>query len=134
MPGRSAPFAAYAFGVYLTDALGAETPLGGFSAASGLPQKVAGVHKVGDVTLKRGVIEDVSTQSNWISAARSGGAAATRDVIVSERVATGAVLNSWRLVHAVPKKCTGPTLGGKSGDVAIEELVLSPEGIEFCPH
>jgi phage tail-like protein len=40
---------------------------------------------------------------------------------------------SWTLRSVSPKKWTGPTLAGKGGaDVAMEELVLSVEKIEYA--
>ena len=39
---------------------------------------------------------------------------------------------TWKLLFAQPKKWTGPTLAAKGGtDVAMEELVLCHQGIEY---
>jgi T4-like virus tail tube protein gp19 len=39
---------------------------------------------------------------------------------------------TWKLLSAQPKSWTGPSLAGKGGtDVAMEELVLCCQGIEF---
>ena len=41
-------------------------------------------------------------------------------------------VQSWKLFGVVPLKYTGPTFAAKGGgDVAMEELVLSIEGLEF---
>jgi phage tail-like protein len=133
MADRSVVFAEYAFVVYLKDFLGAETPLGGFADAEGLPRKVPGLHKVGDVTLKRGVVADSSTLSNWIAGARSGGTTSKLDVIVTQRGAGNTPLQSWRFVQAYPTKYVGPPLGGKTSEVAIETLILSAESVEIVP-
>ena len=37
----------------------------------------------------------------------------------------------WKLLNARPMKVTGPSLNGKSSDVAVEELVLSAENIQM---
>jgi phage tail-like protein len=132
MAARAAPFHEYAFTVYLKDPVGAETPIGGFSAAAGLPVKLTGVHKAGDVTLKRGVIADSNAVSHWISTARDN-ASARRDVIVSERGGPGTVLKSWRFVNAHPKKYVGPPLVGAASEIAIETLTLTHEGVELWP-
>src|SRR5271170_2284133 len=135
MPNRTAPYPSYIFILYLsgsnlTGAGEAEMPLGGFSNAGGLPQKVTGLQKLGDVTLKRGVVNS-SDLWNWINSARGDGKAGRRDAILTQRDAVNAPLTSWRLRNATPKKYTGPTLGGKGGgDLAIEELILSVENIE----
>jgi hypothetical protein len=40
----------------------------------------------------------------------------------------------YKLFAVTPKGYTGPTLSGKgTGDLAIEELVLAPEGYEISP-
>ena len=39
-----------------------------------------------------------------------------------------------KLTNVVPSKYTGPTLAGKGGgEVAMEELELTPEGIAVMP-
>ena len=39
---------------------------------------------------------------------------------------------SWKLHQVVLMKYTGPTLAGKGGtDVAMEELVLAAEGLDY---
>jgi phage tail-like protein len=128
MPDRSVLFPAHSFLVVVKDAHGAETVLGGFVEATNLPRKVHGVHKAGDVTLKRGI---VSSQAlwNWLEA----GAGGRRDFVLIQRGEAGIPLASWRLNRGLPVKYTGPTLSGKGSDVAIEELVLSFEGIEWIP-
>jgi phage tail-like protein len=137
MPNRTAPYHAYNFVLYLKDANSAEKPLGGFSHVDGLDPdgldpKIPGIHKVSDVTLKRGVI-DSSDLSSWITSARGNGASAMREVTVTQLDVGNLPLKSWRLVNVTPVKYTGPELGSKGGDLAIEELVLSPERIEIAP-
>lgn len=95
-------------------------------------QKIDGIHKVGDVTLKRGVV-DSSCLWNWISQVRHSGDASENDVIITRLVAANRPIQAWKLRNAKPKKYTGPPLGGKGGDVAMEELVLSAEAIEIAP-
>jgi phage tail-like protein len=126
---------------------GAEA-FGGFSDVSGLGteltiaeyrngnekenhvRKVPGVHKVSDVTLKRGIVNSTSVW-DWIKQARTQGVAAQKNVSVTLRDETGKDVQSWLLRGVVPMKYTGPTLAGKGGgDVAMEELVLSAEGLE----
>ena len=114
MADRSVVFAAYAFVVYLKDSLGAgRRRLAEFADAEGLPRKVPGLHKVGDVTLKRGVVAGSSTLSNWIAGARSGGATSKLDVIVTaNRGAGNTPLQSWRFVQAYTTKYVGLSVRG----------------------
>jgi phage tail-like protein len=142
MIARDTPYGAFNFQVDLGDGLA-----GGFSDVSGLVtemtvaeyrngtdaenhvRKIPGVHKVGDVTLKRGLIGQ-NQLFDWIRATRTEGYKAKRSVTVSLLdEARTAIVATWKLAGVVPLKYTGPTLAGKGGgDVAMEELVLSCEG------
>ena len=145
---RTAPLPAYN---YLVDIGGrpADQPLGGFSDVSGLEtdihiseyrdgnekephvRKIPGSHKVGDVTLMRGVV-DSSDLWAWIMNARTNGVDAQRDVTITLLDEAGKPIQKWKLRGVVPMKYTGPTLAGKGGgDVAMEELVLSAEAYEI---
>lgn len=148
MPDRTAPYPAYN---YLVDIGGRDPnqPLGGFSDVSGLStdihmseyrdgnerephvRKIPGSHKVGDVTLKRGIVNS-SDLWNWISDTRTNGYSAKRDVTITLRDEANKPVQAWKLRSVAPMKYTGPTLAGKgAGDVAMEELVLSAEGFEI---
>lgn len=149
MPDRVTPYGAFNFLVNLNGPRGPEEPLGGFSDVSGLGtemtiaeyrngndaenhvRKIPGVHKVSDVTLKRGIVNS-SDLWDWIDDVRRNGPEAQRDVTITLRDEAGADVESWTLHGVVPMKYTGPTLAAKGGgDVAMEELVLSAEGLEF---
>ena len=132
MPNNPIPFPTQAYLLALSDSLGTEKPLGGFAEAAGLPVKVRGLNKVTDVTLKRDVVNS-SDLSAWLQAARSGGVAVRRNVVLTLRDSAGSPVITWRFSNAYPTKYQGPTLGGKGNDVAIEELVLSPEAVEWIP-
>lgn len=151
MADRTAPYPAYN---YLVDLKGPRDPsalLGGFSDVSGLNteihisdyrdgnevnphvRKIPGSHTVGKVTLKRGV---VNTQDlwDWISQTRTTGVDAARDVTITLRDESGANVQIFKLTNAFPSKYTGPTLSGKGGgEVAMEELELTAEGLEISP-
>jgi len=91
--------------------------------------KFPGIHKAGDVTLKRGVIGEQNLY-DWLELCRTGKIhEAKRNIVItlqSEDRDTAVV--TWKLMSAMPIKWTGPTLTAKGGgDVAIEELVLSVE-------
>jgi phage tail-like protein len=139
---RDTPYGAFNFTVDLGTGVA-----GGFSDVSGLVtemtvseyrngsdaenhvRKIPGVHKVGDVTLKRGLIGSLDL-FDWIKQTRTDGYKAKRTVVIQlqDESRSGPVA-TWRLQGAMPLKYTGPTLAGKGGgDVAMEELVLSVEG------
>jgi phage tail-like protein len=150
MPNRTAPLPAYNYTVNLNGPRDPNKLLGGFSDVSGLEtdihiseyrdgnepdphvRKIPGSHKVGDVTLKRGVV-DSSDLWAWITAARTTGVKAQRDVVITLRDEAGNPVQQWKLRRVLPMKYTGPTLAGKGGgDVAMEELVLAAEGYEIA--
>lgn len=145
MASRTAPYGAFN---YIVNFDGGEI-FGGFSDVSGIGtemtvaeyrngnekenhvRKVAGVHKVSDVTLKRGIIDSTSLWE-WIEQTRIAGPDAQKTVTVTLLDEAHAPVQSWVLQGAIPMKYTGPTLAGKGGgDVAMEELVLSAEGLKI---
>jgi len=149
MADRTVPYGAFNFLVNLNGPNGPETPLGGFSDVSGLGveltiaeyrngndkenhvRKVAGIHKVSDVTLKRGIVNSKDFW-DWLKEAQRNGPKAQRSVVITLLDEAGAQVESWTLRNVVPMKYTGPTLAAKGGgEVAMEELVLSAEGIEL---
>lgn len=94
------------------------------------PRKISGMYKVGDVTLKRGMI-GATDLYEWIDQTRKGDQAAMRSVTISlqDEAHDGPVM-TWRLTRARPMRYTAPSLNGKGGtDVAIEELVVSCEDL-----
>lgn len=145
---RSTPYSAFNFVVNLNSGEDPDSELGGFSDVSGLVteftmaeyrtgnsrvnhvRKLPGLHKVGDVTLKRGVVDSLSF-FDWVKQTREQAFQAKRDVLITLRDETGKPVRAWKLQGVLPLKYTGPTLAAKGGgDVAMEELVLSAEGIE----
>jgi len=96
------------------------------------PRKITGMHKVPDVTLKRGVIGEVELLHQWIQAVRNGDQNDRRTVNIQlqDEAHTGPV-QQWVLNEARPIKYTGPSLTAKGTDVAIEELVLACERIDL---
>jgi phage tail-like protein len=147
MPNRTVPYSPWSYLISFTQSRGTVKPLGGFQEVVGLsnraavfrdpgalhPQKIPGQHKVGDITLKRGVVGGADL-AGWIADARTQGTSAQSEATVTLRNEAGVPVTTWKLSGATPVRYTGPTLGGKgSGDIAIEELVLSAERIEIVP-
>jgi phage tail-like protein len=123
--------------------------VGGFSDVSGLSQEVKyseyrnGNEKVGtvrkipnthtndDVTLKRGLIGSDDLKA-WLNTVRDGTADPRTVTISLLDESRDNTVCTWTLRRAQPKKWTGPTLAAKGGgEVAMEELVLVHEGIEY---
>jgi phage tail-like protein len=95
-------------------------------------RKVNGIYKVGDVTLKRGLMGALDLYE-WIDQVRTGDQSAKRNITISLRDESGQnVVMVWRLSNARPMRYTAPSFNAKGGtDVAIEELVLSCEDLKI---
>lgn len=149
---RDNPYGAFNFIVNLGGGAqgdGAEgTIIGGFSDVSGLGldlsyseyrngnekvntvRKVPNTHKNDDVTLKRGVVGSDDLFA-WLKGVRDGTADPRTVTIFLLDEARNSVA-TFKLTNAQPKKWTGPTLAAKGGgEVAMEELHLVHEGIEY---
>ncbi len=145
MANRTTPYGAFN---YLVNFDGGVV-FGGFSDVSGIGtevtvaeyrngndkenhvRKVAGIHKVSDVTLKRGILNS-KTLFDWISQTRTQGPAAQRNVTITLLDEAHTPVQTWVLRGVIPMKYTGPTLAGKGGgDVAMEEIALSAEAMEI---
>jgi phage tail-like protein len=122
--------------------------IGGFSDVSGLGmdinyseyrngnerfntvRKVPNTHKVDDVTLKRGLVgsDDLFL---WMKGVRDG-TPDPRNISISLLNEARETVATWTLRNAQPKSWKGPTLAAKGGgEVAMEELHLVHEGIEY---
>jgi len=93
-------------------------------------RKVPGMYKVGDVTLKRGLIGALDLV-DWVNQVRTGDPNARRNITIQLRDEAGTnTVMTWRLTNARPMRYTAPSLNAKaSTDVSIEELVLSCEDL-----
>jgi len=148
MAVRDTPYGAYNFIVELNDGSASDRAIGGFSDVSGIGtelnmmeyrqgndrenrvRKIPGLHKVSDVTLKRGIMGTTNFYE-WINVTRRD-PTFRRNVSITLNDEQGNPVLRWNLINARPMKWTGPTLAGKGGsDVAMEELVVAAEGFEF---
>lgn len=94
-------------------------------------RKLTGLQKVGDVTLKRGIIGSLNLYQ-WLDQIRNGDAAAIRNVVISlQNEDHTATVMTWKLLHARIIKHTSGPLNAKGTDVAMEELTLAYERLEL---
>ena len=145
---RDDPYGAFNYKVTITPKSGDEIR-GAFSDVTGLSTEVtyaeyregtdAGNHtrrvpttyKVGDITLKRGLIGSLDLYK-WIDLVRKGDQSARATVLIElKNESATETIASWQLSGARPSKWTGPTLGAKSTEVAMEELTLVCEDMQF---
>jgi phage tail-like protein len=94
-------------------------------------QKITGLNKATDVTLKRGVIGQLDLYG-WLNDIRNGDQNALRTVTVQlQNEDHTQVVQTWKLLRArIIKHVSGP-LNAKGTDVALEELTLSYERLEM---
>jgi phage tail-like protein len=146
---RNNPYGAFNYLVSLGDKNNDQEEIfGGFSDVSGLgsevsyseyrngnekfntARKIPNTHKVDDVTLKRGLCGSLRLYA-WQKSVADGAYAPTTVTITLLDEARQPIA-TWVLRNAQPKKWTGPTLAAKGGgEVAMEELSLVHEGIEY---
>jgi phage tail-like protein len=93
--------------------------------------KIQGTYKVPDVTLKRGIVSGTSTLAGWIQDANGRSANPKHHVVLQTIDGSGRPVASYSLVNSWVTKYKGPPLNGKGNDVAIEELEISPTGLEI---
>jgi phage tail-like protein len=94
-------------------------------------RKLAGLQRVTDVTLKRGIIGSLNLYQ-WLDQIRNGDAAGYRNVVIylQNEDHTTTVM-TWKLVRARIIKHTSGPFNAKGTDVAMEELVLAYERLEL---
>jgi phage tail-like protein len=104
---------------------GAAGPHAGFQECSAI-QKLAGLNKSAEVTLKRGVINSAQLQQ-WLDQIRKNDKARHRTVKVMQQDEEHNIVQTWKLLRGrIIKHISGPR-NAKGGDVAIEELVIAYE-------
>ena len=94
-------------------------------------QKITGLNKSTDVTLKRGVIGSLDLYQ-WLDAIRNGDQSALRTVTVQlQDEAHTTVVQTWKLLRArIIKHVSGP-MNAKGTDVAMEELTIAYERLQM---
>ena len=94
-------------------------------------QKITGMNKATDVTLKRGVIGSLDLYS-WLNDIRNGDEAAYRTVTVQLMNEDHTqVAQTWKLLRARAIRHVSGPFNARRSDVAIEELTLAYERLEL---
>jgi phage tail-like protein len=146
---RERPYVQFNFLVQLDPSVSPEEPAAGFQECSNIGmevtvaeyrrgnsrensvQKITGMNKATDVTLKRGVIGSLDLY-RWLDGIRNGDQAAYRDVVIQlQSEDHSAVVMTWKLLRArIIKHVSGP-MNAKGTGVAMEELTLACERLEM---
>lgn len=94
-------------------------------------QKITGMNKATDVTLKRGAIGSLDLYQ-WLDAVRNGDQSSYRTVTIQLQSEDHTqVVQTWKLLRARPTKVTHGPLNAKGTDVAMEELVIHYERLQM---
>jgi phage tail-like protein len=94
-------------------------------------QKITGLNKATDVTLKRGAIGSLDLY-NWLDQIRNGDQQAYRTVTIQlQNEDHTQVVQTWKLLRARIIKHVGGPFNAKGTDVAMEELTLAYERLQM---
>lgn len=145
---RERPYVQFNFLVDLGDGV-TDGPAAGFQELSGIGmevtvseyrtgnsrensvQKMTGMNKATDVTMKRGVIGSLNLY-NWLHQIRDGDPLAMRNVLIHlQSEDHQSIVMTWKLIRARIIKHTSGPFNAKGTDVAMEELVLAYERLEM---
>jgi phage tail-like protein len=95
------------------------------------PRKLTGLHRVSDVTFRRGIIGSLSLYQ-WLDQIRNGDSTAQRTVSIHlQNEDHTAVVMTWKLLRARIVKHTSGPLNATGTEVAIEEITLAYERLEL---
>jgi phage tail-like protein len=91
-------------------------------------RKLPGLSKFGNITLKRGVTQDLEI-FNWFNAGATGDVdrKQTLSIVLLDEQRNEAV--RWNLLNAWPCKYIAPDLKGNANEIAIESVELCHEGL-----
>jgi phage tail-like protein len=93
--------------------------------------KMPGIHKTGNVTLKRGIFAKDNKFSDWykrITSNQAKRSTVTIKLLDERRNPT----MTWTLVNAWPTKITSADLDATGNEVAVETLEIAHEGLTLA--
>jgi phage tail-like protein len=91
-------------------------------------QKMPGMQKFSNITLKRGIMKGDNDFFAWISTIQMN-QVERRDITIKLLDEEHKPAVTWKVKNAWPVKYSGPVLNARSHDVAIETLELAHEGV-----
>lgn len=91
-------------------------------------QKMPGMRKTSDVTLKKGIFKDDKAMWDWINTVKLN-TIKRATVTISLLDEAGKPVKTWELTNAWPKKITVEGFKADGNTAAIETLILAHEGV-----
>lgn len=94
-------------------------------------QKIPGLKKHGNISLKKGVYEGDHNLWEWFKSVQSDPEGNREDVTINLNDEEGNPLLSWSFQRCFPVKITLPDMKSDANEIAIEALELTHEGFEL---
>ncbi len=91
-------------------------------------QKMPGLRKSGDITLKKGIFQGDQALWDWINGVKMN-IIKRETVVISLLDENGDAVHTWTLTNAWPKKISVEGFKSEGNNVAMETLVLAHEGV-----
>jgi len=98
------------------------------NSPSYLTQKIPGLRKHGNISLKKGVYAGDSAFWDWWADVQTN-VERREEVIIQLLDEEGNPVVTWTITNAFPIKVTGPDLKSDANEIAIESIELAYEGI-----
>jgi phage tail-like protein len=91
-------------------------------------QKMSGLKKSGDVSIKKGLFKDDKQYYTWFNAVQMN-VPERKDVTISLLDEAHSPVMTWKLLNAWPKKISSPSMKSDSSEVAVESIDIVHEGL-----
>lgn len=96
-----------------------------------ITQKIPGLKKHGNITLKKGVYDGDDAFWAWFQDVQTN-PERREDITISLLNEEGDPVVTWTVYNCFPVKLTGPDLKSDANEIAIESLELAHEGFEVA--
>jgi len=96
-----------------------------------LVQKVPGLKKTSNITLKRGLFKDDHSLWDWFNLSQTD-PNRRKDITIELMDEEHHTVFTWTVAHAFPMKISSPDLKSDANEIAIETFELSHEGISVA--
>jgi phage tail-like protein len=94
-----------------------------------LKQKIPGLKKHGNITLKKGVYEGDDSFWEWFKEVQTN-PERREEVVIQLLDEEESPVVTWTVTNAFPVKVSGPDLKSDANEIAIETIELAHEGFE----